>query len=145
MNDFIKSIEENPKDLNLKLIFCDWLEENGFPWTGDSLRNYLLGEINKDFWLRYGKEFLKDPEFFAKVGGKKYSGWETPVLYGCHSQKAFTLVGYERAICIEAEKNDLIFWHATQYAYDIRIPIWKNLKNVFPEIWKPRFKIIDVD
>ena len=59
---FIKKIEANPRDVNLRGVYADWLEEHGFDdeaaiqraWT---LKKHDAKECVRQFCARYGADY----------------------------------------------------------------------------------------
>lgn len=48
----LKAIQENPRDVGLRAVFADWLEENGEPEEADAQRAFSLGRYDAEQRLR---------------------------------------------------------------------------------------------
>lgn len=44
---FLRDIAENPDDNGLRLIYADWLEENGRPGYGELIQNEIKGGVER--------------------------------------------------------------------------------------------------
>ncbi len=66
---FETALDDNPSDWDTRLVYADWLEENGFAdyacaqrWMGRKKRRPVLGTGSWNWWWLSTKYILREPE-----------------------------------------------------------------------------------